>query len=194
MEFREVLNRRRMVRRFQQTPVPSDLIDRILGTLRHVPTAGFSQGIDVVFLDTPDAMERFWRTTGMAVDLQAAARAHLPPVIVLPFSDKRRYLERYSKRDKAGFGMHVEEGWPVPYWDVDAAMGVMTILLAAVDEGLGGWFFEVFDSETQLIQDLGVPEGPRLLGAIGLGYPDSGEIPFRAAHRQLDEYVHRGRW
>jgi nitroreductase len=90
--------------------------------------------------------------------------------------------------------MDVEEGWPVPYWDIDAAMAVMTILLAAVDEGLGGWLFGLFHGEDELMRDLGVPEGPRPLGAIGLGYPDPRDRPFAPAHRPLSEYVHRGRW
>jgi len=193
-----------MVRRFRAEPVSEEILGRILSTVRHVPTAGFSQGIDVVVLESPDQLEHFWRTTtppdewppderpskGAAHDLPR----HLPPVIILPFSDKRAYLRRYAKADKAGFGMEVEEGWPIPYWDIDAAMAVMTILLAAVDEGLGGWFFGIFQGEDQLVRDLGVPDGPRLLGAIGIGYPDPDEPPFSRDHRQPDEYVHRGRW
>ncbi|MFN2590975.1 MAG: nitroreductase family protein [Actinomycetota bacterium] len=197
MEFRDVLGRRRMVRSFLPQPVPDDVVRRVLSTVRHVPTAGFSQGIDVILLDTAEQLRRFWRTTTPDDEWSATEPdlpPRLPPVIVLPFSDKRAYLKRYSKRDKAGLGMDVEEGWPVPYWDIDAAMAVMTILLSAVDEGLGGWFFGVFHGERDLLRDLDVPEGPRLLGAIGLGYPDPAEGGYVLRHRPLDDFVHRGRW
>jgi len=70
----------------------------------------------------------------------------------------------------------------------------MLMLLAAVEEGLGAWFFGVFDGEERLLADLGVPEGPQLIGAIALGYPDRGELPVRVEHRPLDEIVHRARW
>jgi nitroreductase len=197
MEFYEVLRRRRMVRRFLKRPVPPDVLDRILSTVHHAPSAGFSQGIALIVLDTPEQLDRFWRTTTgqhmSGEDLADYVRGG-PPLIVLPLSDKRLYLERYSLPDKAGFGMDVEGGWPVPYWDIDTAMAVMLMLLAAVDEGLGGWFFGIFEGEEQLLTDLGVPEGPRLIGALALGYPDRRELAFRPAHRPLAEIVHRGKW
>jgi nitroreductase len=199
MEFRTVLRRRRMVRRFTGDPVPPEVLERILATVRHVPTAGFSQGIELVVLETDEERGRFWRITTPPEERSAAVERGeplkgSPPVIVLPFSDKRAYLRRYSRADKAGLGMDVEEGWPVPYWDIDAAMAVMAILLAAVDEGLGGWFFGVFHGEHELLRDLGVPDGPRLLGAIGLGHPDPRERGFAPEHRPLSDYIHRARW
>jgi nitroreductase len=188
-----------MVRRFTTDPVPPDVLKRILSAIRHVPTAGFSQGIELVVLQTPEEVGRFWRITTPAAERSAALKRGdppegTPPVIVLPFSDKRAYLRRYSGADKAGLGMDEEEGWPVPYWDVDAAMAAMTILLAAVDEGLGGWFFGVFHGEAELLDDLGVPDGPRLIGAIGLGRPDPSDRAVVFDHREVADYVHRGRW
>jgi nitroreductase len=197
MELRDVLRRRRMVRRFLPKPVPPDVLDRVLSTIRHVPTAGFSQGIDVIVLETSDQLERFWRTTTPSFELPASAPAlpaGSPPVVVLPFSDKRAYLKRYSRPDKAGLGMETEQGWPVAFWDVDTAMAIMTMLLAAIDEGLGGWFFGVFHGEQELLRHLGVPEGPRLLGALGFGYADPSEPRYRLRHRPVQDFVHRGRW
>jgi nitroreductase len=199
MEFRTVLRRRWMVRRFTDAPVPPDVLDRILSVVRHVPTAGFSQGIDLVVLETVEERAHFWHITTPPEERSARVDpaeppAGSPPVIVLPFSDKRAYLRRYSRADKAGLGMDVEEGWPIPYWDIDAAMAVMAILLAAVDEGVGGWFFGLFHGEEELLPDLGVPDGPRPLGAIGLGYPHPREKGFAPVHRKLSDYVHRGRW
>jgi nitroreductase len=194
MEFTEVLRRRRMIRKFLDKPVPPDVLDRVLATVHHAPSAGFSQGIAIIVLDTPEQLDRFWNVTTPPEEDAIGRPGGLPPVILLPLSDKRMYLERYSLPDKAGLGMDVEEGWPVPYWDLDTAMAVMLMLLAAVDEGLGGWFFGVFYGERQLLADLGVPEGPRLLGAVALGYPDRSEAAFRPTHRPLEQIVHRGRW
>lgn len=37
--------------------------------------------------------------------------------------------------------MDAADSWPVKFWKVDAAKASMLLLLAAVDEGLSGWFF-----------------------------------------------------
>jgi nitroreductase len=117
---------------------------------------------------------------------------------VLVLSDKQAYLDRYAAPDKAGLGMDTEAGWPVAYWDMDAAMAVMLMLLTAVDEGVGAWYFGVFHGAAALLRDLGVPEGRRLVGAVALGYPAADDRPGRSARtrprRPLDQVVHRGRW
>jgi nitroreductase len=94
--------------------------------------------------------------------------------------------------------MEVEQGWPVPYWDLDAAMAAMLMLLAAVDEGVGAWYFGAFHGADKLLAGLGVPAGRRLIGAVALGYPAAGDRPGGSARtrprRPLDQIVHRGRW
>jgi hypothetical protein len=92
------------------------------------------------------------------------------PVILLPFADPKAYVDRYGEPDKVATGLGVgPDAWPVPYWTVDASMSVMTLLLAAEDEGLGALFFGVFRGERELRRTLGVPPALQLLGAISLG-------------------------
>jgi hypothetical protein len=86
-------------------------------------------------------------------------------VIVLPMSDRSAYLRRYGEPDKARSSSatpgpvadampeavasddraskDLAQQWPVPYWDLDTAMASIIALLAAVDAGLGGWFFGI---------------------------------------------------
>ena len=49
----------------------------------------------------------------------------------------------------------------MPYWDIDAAFAVMSMLLAATDAGLGALFFAIAHGEDALLSDLGVPDGYR---------------------------------
>jgi nitroreductase len=199
MEFRELLRRRRMVRRFDGRPPPRQVVDAVLESALHAPSAGFAQGVDLVVLDGAEQVDWFWRVTTdperWSEPLGARASA---PAVVLVLSGRQAYLDRYGEPDKAGLGLDTEAGWPLPYWDLDAAMAAMLLLLAAVDAGLGGWFFGVFHGEERLLRELGVPSGHRLVGAIALGYPAPGERPagsaVRRRRRTLDEVVHRGRW
>jgi nitroreductase len=186
-----------MVRRFDPRPLPAGMLDRILESAAHAPSAGFSQGLDLVVLEGPEAVARFWRTTADPRFGRPYSSAE-PAAIVLVLSDKQAYLRRYAEPDKAGLGMEVEAGWPVPYWDLDAAMAVMLMLLTAVDEGVGGWYFGVFHGAEALLRDLGVPGGRQLIGAVALGHPAADDRPSGSARtrprRTLDQVVHRGRW
>jgi nitroreductase len=199
MEFGEVLRRRRMVRRFDGRPPSRELLDGVLAAALHAPSAGFAQGVDLLVLDGAEQLDRFWRaTTDPARWRQPLGARAGAPVVVLVLSDRQAYLDRYAEPDKAGLGLDVEAGWPLPYWDLDAAMAAMLLLLAAVDAGLGAWFFGVFHGQERLLRELGVPAGHRLVGAVALGYPAPGERPVGSAvrrrRRSLDEVVHRGRW
>jgi len=197
VELRDVVARRRMVRRFDPGPLPAGVLERILHAATRAPSAGFSQGLDLVVLEGPEAVRGFWRATTDPRFGKPYSTAE-PPVIVLVLSDPQAYLDRYGEPDKAGLGMDVEAGWPVPYWDMDAAMAVMLMLLTAVDEGVGAWWFGVFSGAEALLRDLGVPQGRRLVGAVALGRPAADDRPSGSAvtrpRRRLDEVVHRGRW
>jgi nitroreductase len=186
-----------MVRRFDPRPLPAGTLERILHSATRAPSAGFSQGLDLLVLEGPEAVRGFWRATTDARFGKPYSTAE-PPVLVLVLADKQAYLDRYAAPDKAGLGMDVEAGWPVPYWDMDAAMAVMLMLLTAVDEGIGAWWFGVFHGAGALLRDLGVPEGRRLVGAVALGHPAADDRPGGSARtrprRPLDQVVHRGRW
>jgi len=199
MEFRDTVRHRRMIRRFDQRPVPPEVIDRILDLARRSPTAGFSQGVDFVVLDTPDSVADYWRlTTDPAFPPDPDDIDHGPTVIVLPIADHRRYTARYSEEDKAPFGLQEAEAWSVKFWDIDAGMASMTALLAAVDAGLGSWFFGIHANERRLLDHLGVPAGLRPVGVIGLGYRAADETEIGSgttrARRPLEDQIHRNGW
>ena len=197
MELGEVVRRRRMVRRFDPRPLPAEVLDRILRSATRAPSAGFSQGLDLLVIEGGDAVRGFWTATADPRFGKPYSTAE-PPVIVLVLSDKQAYLDRYGAPDKAGLGMDSEEGWPVPYWDMDAAMAVMLMLLTAVDEGVGAWWFGVFHGAEALLRDLGVPPGRRLVGAVALGWPAGDDRPSGSARtrprRPFGQVVHWGRW
>ena len=199
MEFRDVVRHRRMVRRFDQRPVPHDVVDRIIDVGRRAPSAGFSQGLELLVLDTPETVGSFWETTrDPEFGWEAETVAHGPTVLILPLPDPKRYLDRYAQPDKIEFGMDEEANWPVRFWEIDAAMATMLMLLAAVDEGLGGWFFGITHGERELLDGCGVPAHLRPIGILGLGYRAEDEEPSgswrKRRRRPLEEQIHRNGW
>jgi nitroreductase len=188
-----------MVRRFDQRPVPREVVDGLLDLGRRAPSAGFSQGLEFLVLDTPETVTAFWELTRdpeFGWDLEDVAVG--PTVLILPLPDAERYVARYSEADKIAFGMDEAERWPVRFWDVDAAMASMLILLGAVDEGLGAWFFGISHGERELLDRFAVPERLRPIGIIGLGYRAEDEAPSGSAttrrRRPLEEQIHRNGW
>jgi nitroreductase len=199
MEFRDVVRRRRMVRRFDRRPVPRETIDGIIDIGRRAPSAGFSQGLELLVLDTPATVAEFWQLTqdpefGWDPDDVAVG----PTVIVIPLPDAHRYTQRYSQPDKIAFRMDDEANWPVRFWDIDAAMAAMLMLLAAVEEGLGGWFFGITHGERELLDRFGVPPDLRPIGILGFGYRAADEEPsgswMKRRRRPLEEQIHRNGW
>jgi len=198
MDFAEVVRRRRMVRAYTDEPVDPAAVRRALDHAHRAPSAGFSQGWAFLLLDDADTVGRFWSATTPAGkgDNAWSRGMRTAPVIVVPLACKRAYLDRYAEPDK-GWTDRDESRWLVPYWDVDAGMAALLMLLTAVDEGLGACFFGVPPSQVQALRtEFGVPADHHPIGAVTLGHPAPGGVSgsARRGRRRLDDVVHRGGW
>lgn len=201
MELWEAFRRRKMVRSFDQRPVPREVLDRVVSSVLHAPSAGFTQGNEYLVLDEPDAVADFWRLIDdPAEPADDAARALQAPVIVLPLSNREAYTSRYSEGDKARHGLQDFADWPVPFWDTDAAMASMCMLLAALDEGLGAFFFGIGHGEADVRERFAIPPQFRPVGVVALGYPapadplSAGSSARTRRRRPIEELVHRNGW
>ena len=204
MEFPDVVRRRRMVRDYDpDRPVPPEVRDRLLEHAIRAPSAGFSQGWAFLVLETAEDRARFWTATAPSPSHPAGApdawltRMRRAPLLVVPLSNKSAYLDRYAEPDK-GWTDRDESRWPVPYWDVDAGMAALLMLLTAVDEGLGACFFGVPPERIAAFREaFGVPQEYRPVGCVSVGYPgddDRRSPSLRRGRRPVEEVVHRGRW
>lgn len=202
MELAEAISRRRMTRNFTAAPVDPAELDALLAAAVRAPSAGFTQGVDLVVMTSPDARQRLWELA-----TEASWRAGGPhaagllaaPVVVLPVADPGAYAERYGEPDKSRSGLagRAASEWPVPYWVVDASFMVMHLLLGATDAGLGALFFRLHREPAIVLEGLGVPAGRVAIGAVAIGHAapdDPPTSPAKRRRRGLDEVVHRERW
>jgi nitroreductase len=199
VEFAEVVRRRRMVRAYDpDRPVPPEVRERLLDHAIRAPSAGFSQGWAFLVLESPEDRQRYWSVTATGGEpdawLERMARA---PLLVVVLSSKDAYLDRYAEPDK-GWTDRDETRWAVPYWDVDAGMAALLMLLTAVDEGLGACFFGVPADRVEAFREsFGVPAEFRPVGCVSVGYPgddDRRSPSLRRGRRPVEEVVHRGNW
>jgi len=190
MELQDVIRHRPMVRRFTAEPVAQSSLDRILANAVRGPSAGFSQGQAFLVLTGADLAD-FWRVTGEAV----SETAQTAPLIIVPLSCKRAYLDRYALPDK-GWVDRDEARWPVPFWHIDTGMAALLILLTVVDEGLGAVYFGIVpEAVGKFRATFGVPDDQEPIGAIAIGHDaETAKRDLRARRRPLADLVHYGRW
>lgn len=181
-----------MVRRFRSDPLPVEVIDRVLDHARKGPSAGFSQGQAFLVLQGAE-LATFWTVAGAA----AGEGTQQAPLVIVPLSSKRVYLDRYAEPDK-GWTERDETQWPVPFWHIDTGMATMLMLLSVVDAGLGALYFGVVPDEVPPLRAaFGVPDDHDPIGAVAIGYPDEAAqsgSPRTRPRRDRSEIVHWGRW
>ncbi len=198
MELRDAVLRRRMVRSYHPArPISREVIDDLLRLAVRAPSAGHTQGWAFLVLDDITSREAFWAATADGDPDRWLARMKNAPVLILCFSDRDAYFDRYAEPDK-GWTDRDEGHWPIPYWHVDTGMAAMTLLLAATDLGLAACFFGVPGARWPALRTaFSVPERLSPVGVVSLGYPapdlrspslDRGRRPFAdvVAYRSFD--------
>jgi nitroreductase len=180
-----------MVRTFDaDRPVPEEALERILRNGTRAPSAGFSQGQAWLVLRDAD-LEKFWEL-GADWVFDSVRTA---PLVIVPFSSKKAYLDRYALADK-GWTDRDEARWPVPFWHIDTGMAAMLQLLTVVDEGLGALYFGIVPEQVQPFKDaFGVPDEFEPIGAIAIGYDaETTKRDLRARRLTIESQVHYGTW
>jgi nitroreductase len=189
MEHRDVVARRRMVRRYTPDPVAPESIERIVSSITSGPTAGNTRGVAVVVV-TEEATrhrvaalagERAYRERGFDPWLSSA------PVHLVLCVDPRRYRERYGEPDKDAAAL------AIPWWWVDGGAAMVLGALAAVDEGLAAGFLG--GHRLDGIHDLlGIPTPVEVVGLLTVGRPAPDRRSASLHREPTGRAVHRQRW
>jgi len=191
MEHRDVVRRRRMVRRYRTDPVDQTAVERILDAALSGPSAGYAQGISLVVVTESDtrrsiadlAGEQTWIAKGYAPWLSAA------PVHIVICVEPQTYRDRYDEPDKDPAAL------AIPWWWVDGGAAMLLAAQAAVDEGLSAGFLGGH-ALAGIGRLLGVPDDAEVLGLVTIGHALEGEAPSSASRgqRSASETIHREGW
>jgi nitroreductase len=203
MEFRDILQRRRMVRHYAADVVPRETLERIVATVRRAPSGGFSQGQRLLVVTEADTRRHIAEVLG---EEDWVARGREPwlsvaPAHVIVCTREQDYHDRYNEPDKLALTGGTEIEWPVPFWFVDAGAAMMLILLAAIDAGLAAGVYGVTVEQRDAFKRLlGIPDEVWVVCGVTLGRgapdPRSSEASSRLTQRRrpLDELVRWERW
>ena len=193
-----------MVRAYEREPISRAAIERIVGTVRRAPSAGFSQGQRLLVVTKADTR----RQIADLLEANSPLPGRLPkdehwitaaPALIVVGVREDDYHDRYRRPDKLIDGREIE--WPIPYWHFDAGAAAMLILLAAIDEGYAAGIFGVFREAIEPFKDLlGIPEDIDDACCITIGKPADDTSWSRLSSRQtqarrpVDDLVRWERW
>lgn len=169
MEFSDLIQQRYSTRAYKSLPVPEDALQRVLEAARMAPTAANRQPFQLVVVHTAGREAELARIYGNAWFTQA-------PIVICACSVPGQAWKRRDGKN---------------YADVDVAIAMDHLILAAANEGLGTCWIGAFDPAAAR-EVLGLPEDVEPVVFTPLGYPADQRQAKR--RRPLDALVHYERW
>ena len=151
MDIIESVRKRRSIRRFEDRPVPPNILEEIKDALVWAPSAGNLQSRLFYFIFNP-AMKRALAEAALFQYFIAEA-----PLVVGACLDLG--IERgYGKRGKELYAIQ------------DVAASIQNLLLVAHSRGLGTCWIGAFNEE-EAANIIKIPRGYRIISLVPVGYP-----------------------
>lgn len=169
MDVFEAIERRYSVRSYKPDPVEDEKLSRVLEAARQAPTANNQQPFRILVVHTRGREEELQRVYGRRWLTQAPL---LIGFVALPGEAWRRMDGK-------------------PYGEVDAAIAMDHLVLAATALGLGTCWIAAFDPAAAR-EVLALPDGVEPLAFTPLGFAADTLGPKK--RKGLEEIVRRERW
>jgi len=198
MDVYEAVTRRRSVRKFKDTPVAYDVLERCVNAARLAPTAINSQLCKHVIVDDEHILSKVLDAVAMWAGVPRPDNGwppeRRPKAYIVTLINTELEKERGAGKRNA---------------DYDAALAVENMVLVAQGEGLGSCVITGL-SKDRLRQALNVPARYEIAILLALGYPDESPVVEAAADpikrwvddkgilhvpkRSLEDVLHRNRF
>jgi len=169
MDFSELINRRYSVRAYKPENVEDEKLSIVLNAARLAPTASNRQPFKIIVIHTNGKEQELLTIYQRKWFVQA-------PIVICVCGMPEIAWVRGDSRN---------------YLDVDVAIVMDYIILAATDLGLGTCFIAAFDA-TNTRKVLGLPDDVEPILFTPLGYPDN--LSGLKARKSLEELVRYEHW
>ena len=195
MDVFDAIKKRRSVRSYRSDGIPDEVLDKLLNALRLAPSGGNQQPYKFIVVRDEETKARLatacnWKP-GRPKGQDFIAQA---PVVIVACSSKNKSLGRYY-RDGKSF-LAIERDIPAEadrttagylnLVDIDVAIAMDHLTLAAVEEGLGTCWVAALD-EQAVKKVVSVPEDMRVQVVMPIGYTDSWPEP--RPRKPLEELI-----
>ncbi|OPZ99002.1 MAG: 5,6-dimethylbenzimidazole synthase [Planctomycetes bacterium ADurb.Bin412] len=169
MEVYQAIQNRRSVRAYNPRPIPEATLHKVLEALRLAPSACNFQPWRFLLVQDPQLRQKV-----AAASCNQAWMAEAPVIVVACGTPAKAY------KKMGGYGSSI---------DIDLAIALDHLSLAAVAEGLGTCWIGAFD-ETAVKTLLQIPAEAKVVAMMPLGYPRSDDLnhPVKpGARKKADE-------
>ncbi len=171
MEFFDVINERRSVRKFQNKKIENEKMQKILEACNAAPSAGNCQAYEIVVIRDEKIKKELFAASAYRQHFLVEA----PVLLVFCANEKRNH--QYGERGKNLYSVQ------------DATIACTFAMLAATDLGLASVWVGAFD-ENAVADAIGVENKHiKPVAILPIGYAD--EKPRKTTRRNLDDLVHK---
>ena len=171
MDFFKTVEDRRSMRKYRETPVEEEKLNKILETANKAPSAGNLQAYEIYVVRN---LEQRQALVMASWDQGFLAEA---PVVLVFCAHPSRAAERYHQR-----GIEL-------YCIQDATIACAFAMLAAKAQGLDTVWVGAFD-EGAVSEIAQIPSDLRPVAMLPIGY--AGNVPSARPRRTLSDLVHEG--
>jgi len=172
MNFQDVLNARRSIRRFKQDPIEDSVLLTLIDAAAKAPSASNNQPLRYQVIRKKSMVEKIFALTAWAGHVRPARDPK--PGVTAPTA----FI--------AVCAQNQGNDTPHPSALVDAGAAIQNILLQAVDLGLGACWLGAFD-KAQTNRLLGLEE-QTCMYLIALGYPSETPAMYRIHEGESTKY------
>lgn len=169
MDFTELIKRRGSIRGYQSDPVEEEKLLAVLEAARIAPTAHNNQPFRLIVIHTQGREEELSQIYGRPWFTQA-------PIVICVVGVPDEGWVRHDDKN---------------YYEVDVAIAMDHLILAATNLGLGTCWIGAFDPEAAR-EALGLPDGVVPIAFTPLGYPNSEAR--EKVRKSLEEIVYYEKW
>lgn len=153
MNTYELILKRRTIRRFKQSPISENALEKIVNAARFAPSGGNLQPCEFIIINEKLIVDQIFKTLKWAAYIAPAGN---PPEGKRPVA-YIVVLINTAKRNSGG--------------ESDAAAAIMNIILIALEMGIGSCWLGAIDRDP-IRTILQIPETYKIDSVVALGYPD----------------------
>ncbi|MFP4307985.1 MAG: nitroreductase family protein [Desulfococcaceae bacterium] len=175
----ETIRGRRSIRKYEETPVPEDTLDRILEAVRWAPSWTNCQPWELVVVRDPEVKSRLQETV---YPKNPAVKAVGNAPVVIAVCGRTGVSGFYDGKASTKFG---------DWFLFDLGIATQNLCLAAHEAGLGTVVVGLLDHDAAA-RVLSAPAGTEVAALIPLGVP--AKISKAPARREISEFAHADRF